>query len=71
MARATTKTDLITSSNGQFEKMWKIIDGMNEEQQTATFADEMATAGKGQEPARCACTSVRVASIAVRLGSSQ
>ena len=46
MARATTKTDLITSSNGQFEKMWKIIDGMNEEQQTATFADEMATAGK-------------------------
>ena len=64
MARATTKTDLITSSNGQFEKMWKIIDGMNEEQQTATFADEMATA-------RCACTSVRVASIAVRLGTSQ
>ena len=46
MARATTKADLITSANGQFEKMWKLIDSMSEEQQTATFADEMATAGK-------------------------
>ena len=46
MARATTKTDLITSANGQFDKMWKLIDTMSEEQQNATFAEEMATAGK-------------------------
>lgn len=46
MARATTKTDLITSANGQFDKMEKLIDTMSEEQQNATFAEEMATAGK-------------------------
>ena len=46
MARATTKGDLITSANGQFDKMWKLIDSMSEERQKATFADEMATAGK-------------------------
>lgn len=46
MARAKTKADLITSANGQFDKMWKLIESISEEQQTATFADEMATAGK-------------------------
>lgn len=46
MARATIKADLITSANGQFEKMWKLIDSMSEEQQTATFSEKMATAGK-------------------------
>ena len=46
MTRATTKTDLTTSANGQFEKMWKIIDSMSEELQTATFSEEMAVAGK-------------------------
>ena len=46
MARATTKGDLITSANGQFDKMWKLIDSMSEERQKAAFADEMATAGK-------------------------
>ena len=46
MARPTTKTDLILAANGQFEKMWKLIDGMSDDQQQATFADEMATAGK-------------------------
>lgn len=46
MARATTKEDLVTSAHGQFEKMWRLIDGMSEEQQAATFAEEMATAGK-------------------------
>lgn len=46
MARATTKVDLIASANGQFEKMWKLIDNMSEEQQKATFAEEMASAGK-------------------------
>ena len=46
MARATTKTDLVTSTNGQFEKMWKLIDSMSDEQQNATFGKEMATAGK-------------------------
>ena len=46
MARATTKTDLVTSANEQFEKMWKLIDSMSDEQQNATFGKEMATAGK-------------------------
>lgn len=46
MARATTKADLITSANGQFDKMWKLIETMSDEQQNATFAEEMATAGK-------------------------
>lgn len=46
MARATTKADLITSANGRFDKIWKLIDSMSEEQQTATFSEEMATAGK-------------------------
>ena len=46
MARAKTKTDLITSANGQFDKMWKLIESISEEQQTATFADEMTTSGK-------------------------
>ena len=46
MARATTKADLVTSANGQFEKMWKLINYMSDEQQNATFGKEMATAGK-------------------------
>ena len=46
MARATTKADLIASANGQFDKMWKLIDSMSEDLQKATFAEEMATAGK-------------------------
>ena len=46
MARATTKADLTASANGQFDKMWKLINSMSEERQKATFADEMATAGK-------------------------
>ena len=46
MARATTKQDLIMASNGQFEKLWVLIDGMSDDLQNATFADQMATAGK-------------------------
>ena len=46
MARATTKADLVTSAIGQFEKMWKLIDTMSDEQQNTTFCKEMATAGK-------------------------
>lgn len=46
MARATTKADLVTSANGQFEKMWKLIDTMSDERQNATFGKEMAKAGK-------------------------
>lgn len=36
----------MASANGQFDKMWKLINSMSEEWQKATFADEMATAGK-------------------------
>ena len=46
MARAATKADLLISANGQFEKMWKLMDTMNKEKQVRTFAEEMASAGK-------------------------
>lgn len=46
MARATTKADLMSSANAQFDKMWKLVGTMSEEQQNALFAPEMATAGK-------------------------
>lgn len=46
MPRAKTKADLILSANAQFDKMWKLIDRMSEEQQEASFAKEMYTAGK-------------------------
>ena len=44
MARATTKADLTASANGQFDKMWKLIDSMSEEQQKA--ADHNAPSRK-------------------------
>lgn len=37
MPRATTKIDLIKSANEQFEKLWKIIDGLGEDEQRAFF----------------------------------
>jgi len=46
MSRATTKTDLVIAANGQFDKLWKLMDAMSDEQQNATFGSEMATAGK-------------------------
>lgn len=46
MPRATTKTDLTASANGQFEKMWRLIDSMSPERQNAAFSHEMSTAGK-------------------------
>jgi hypothetical protein len=46
MSRATTKTDLIISANAQFDKLWKLINLMSDEQQNAEFDSEMATAGK-------------------------
>lgn len=77
MARATTKADLTSSANEQFNKMWKLIDCMTKSQQEAAFAEEMATVGKethwsrDKKPARCACTSVRMASTATELDKSQ
>lgn len=52
MPRATTKTDLLASANEQFDKMWRLIDGMEEEIQRAPFAEEMATIGKEAHWAR-------------------
>ena len=46
MSRATTKTDLMIASNGQFDKLCKLIDSMSDEQQNAAFGNAMATAGK-------------------------
>jgi hypothetical protein len=46
MSRATTKADLEIAANEQFDKLWKLIDTMGDEQQNTTFADEMAAAGK-------------------------
>ncbi|GHT07611.1 hypothetical protein FACS189432_01580 [Bacteroidia bacterium] len=40
MARPVTKTDLIIAANGQFDKLWKLIDFMTESEQTGTFGFE-------------------------------
>jgi Uncharacterized conserved protein len=40
MARPTTKQSLIVAANGEFEKLWKLIDSLPEEKQNATFAFE-------------------------------
>ena len=37
MGRATTKSDLLKAAAEQFEKLWKLIDSMPENEQTATF----------------------------------
>ena len=37
MGRATTKPDLIKAANEQFEKLWKLVDSMTEDEQNATF----------------------------------
>jgi hypothetical protein len=47
MARATTKSDLIKAAAGQFEKMWKLIDSMTEEEQLAPFTFELTKSMKG------------------------
>lgn len=38
MARASTKRDLMAAANEQFDKLWKLIDTMSEEDQNATFS---------------------------------
>ncbi|GHT24711.1 hypothetical protein FACS189430_10110 [Bacteroidia bacterium] len=40
MARPATKTDLIIAANGQFDKLWKLIDFMTESEQTGAFGFE-------------------------------
>ncbi|MDR0508597.1 MAG: ClbS/DfsB family four-helix bundle protein, partial [Candidatus Methanoplasma sp.] len=37
MPRPTTKDELISAANEQFDKMWKLIDSMTEEAQNAAF----------------------------------
>ena len=37
MPRATTKVELLTAANLQYNKMWKLIDSMTEEEQSAAF----------------------------------
>lgn len=37
MARATTKTDLLTSAAEQYKKLWVLVDSMTEEEQHSTF----------------------------------
>lgn len=37
MSRPTTKPDLIKTAKEQFEKMWKLIDAMTDDEQNATF----------------------------------
>ena len=36
-ARATTKPDLINAANEQFEKMWKLLDAMSDDEKNAIF----------------------------------
>ncbi len=40
MARPTTKESLTAAANGQFDKLWKMINAMPEEQQQASFPFE-------------------------------
>ena len=40
MPRPTTKEALIHAANRQFEKLWKLIDGMSPQEQTSAFAFE-------------------------------
>jgi hypothetical protein len=46
MPRPTTKTDLTIAANGQFDKLWKLINSMSGEVQNAPFGNEMAAMGK-------------------------
>jgi hypothetical protein len=46
MARATTKQDLIMAADGQFGKLWALINSMSDVMQGRSFGSEMATAGK-------------------------
>jgi hypothetical protein len=46
MPRPTTKQELITSANSQFEKLFSLIDTMTKHEQTAEFCFDAATAGK-------------------------
>ena len=40
MPRPTTKQDLISTANEQFEKLWKLIDSIPKEQQNTSFLFE-------------------------------
>ena len=40
MPRPTTKSELIVAAKDQFDKLWKLIDSMNEEEQNAEFCFE-------------------------------
>jgi len=40
MPRPATKKDLLEAANGQFSKLWKLINSMSEEEQIATFLFE-------------------------------
>ena len=40
MARPTTKTELIEAANGQFAKLWKLVETMSAEEQEAVFCFE-------------------------------
>ncbi len=40
MARPTTKTELIEAANGQFAKLWKLVETMPTEEQEAVFCFE-------------------------------
>lgn len=46
MARPTTKIELLTAANTQFEKMWKLIDGMTADEQTAKFCFDITEKDK-------------------------
>jgi len=37
MTRPTTKADLVSAATDQFDKLWKMIDSMSEEEQNAAF----------------------------------
>lgn len=46
MGRPTNKNDLINGANEQYKKLWKLINGISEEDQNKTFAFDADAIGK-------------------------
>lgn len=46
MPRPTTKADLLFAAKEQYDKLWKLINSMTDDERAAEFNNEMATKGK-------------------------
>ena len=49
MPRAATKSELITTTNGQWDKMWKMIDGIpGETQSSPRYSTDLISLSAGK-----------------------